>query len=84
MLELAILEYLMIREANCSLVAGELVGFTVTPVMISYGVPKATFYRALRNAIDMGFVTKKSRGHYTISQDFRQTANSIKDGKHVS
>lgn len=80
MLELEIIRYIMKKDARAYLIKIGRGGFSVTPVMQEYGVPRATFYRSLNSCIKMGFIEKKGHNRYGLTEAYRGDCNAVKSG----
>lgn len=83
MLELAILKYMMQREGESAVYKGHLSDYSLSYFRELNDIPKATYYRALNELISMGFIVKKKRNSYVLSQEFRAMSNLMKQASEV-
>jgi len=67
MLETLILVELINFESRSGGGEGRLQGWSLAYVQREQGIPKATFYRAVKNLIKLGFIVRESRGFYVLS-----------------
>lgn len=84
MLESKIILYLVQCEAISNLRQGRVLGFTLSHFMSDFGVPRATMYRAINDAIDAGVIVRTGRGRYALSHDMRQACNLVPDSNMVT
>jgi DNA-binding IclR family transcriptional regulator len=84
MLELHILKYLMTHEHMSDQERGRLLGWSLSYFREKNGIPKGTFYRAVKVLVSEGFIIKQKRGFYLLSDEFRFRCNHIKDGDFIS
>lgn len=77
MLELHIMQSLMSQEARSNFREGRLQGFSVSYVQKQNEIPKATFYRAIKQLIVSGIIVKQKRNSYVISENFRGMCNNM-------
>ena len=77
MLELHIVTYLMKREANVQVERGRVVGFPIAWMIDELNIPRGTFYRAVKVAIDAKAIVRTQRGFYALSNNFREICNLI-------
>jgi len=78
MLELHLLRELMLREGSRLHIAGKLQGYNLSYIQHDCNIPKATFYRAIKELISQGMIQRTRRGEYAISDSLREISTAIK------